>query len=272
MTRFAIHGARGSHAVCGERFRKYGGSTSCFSIETDQGILILDAGSGIASLGHELCQRQILPPITILFTHFHLDHVIGLPAFQPFFRKDATMTLMANPATAGDWQRTLHTIIGKPFWPVGLSETGATLHFEDLPLSIQGPIELYGARISWCQTWHPQMSVSYRIETNGRVFVLATDREHGQPHLDSLLAEFCRGADVLIHDAQYTPAEYPSRCGWGHSTWEESVRVAAMAGVKSLILTSHDPDRSDQEVDQIVERARTMFPNTCAAAEHMMVT
>jgi ribonuclease BN (tRNA processing enzyme) len=275
MNYFTIHGARGSHPVSGGRYRRYGGHTSCFSLETPSGLLIIDAGSGLASLSNELAQRTTLPPITILFTHFHIDHLLGLTAFKPLLRKDAHITLMADASQARDWRRALTTITGKPFWPLGLLESGATIRLEDLPRrgrsEIMGPLQLYGIDISWCPVWHPQRCVSYRLTLGGQSIVLGTDREQGEAHLDPVFQAFCQGADVLIHDAQYTPEEHASRPGWGHSTWEEGARLAAAMQAQQLILTSHDPSRSDEEIDRLVEQAKRVFARTRAAKEEMIV-
>ncbi|OGW91175.1 MAG: hypothetical protein A3D28_04925 [Omnitrophica bacterium RIFCSPHIGHO2_02_FULL_63_14] len=270
MQKFIIHGARSGRPVWGARYRRYGGSTSCFSLETDEGLLIFDAGTGIASIGHELAQRAAVPPITILFTHFHLDHVMGMPAFQPFYKKGGNVTLMGRGDQAAQWPRTLKTVFGKPLWPIELLDAGATIRLDDLPR--QGSLTLHGIKISWCPVWHPQTCLSYRIETPDRVLVLATDCEHGRADLDQAFLEFCRGADVLIHDAQYTPEEYPRHYGWGHSTWEQAAQRAARAGVGTLILTAHDPSRSDEEIDRIVEQARQIFPETVAATEEMALS
>ena len=261
-----IHGARGSYPVAGEQVRRYGGATSCFSLETADGLLIVDAGTGIASLGDALAQRATLPPITILLTHFHLDHLIGIPAFKPLARRDARVTFMADTACAGDWPRLLTTLIGKPWWPVELKAFGASIQFEPLP---DGALARYGLAISRCPVWHPQGCVSYRIETPTRTIVLATDREHGDAAQDQAFAAFCRGADVLIHDAQYTSDEHAGRRGWGHSTGEQGARVAADVGVKQLVLVSHDPSRSDDDVDRIVEQAQRTFPNAVGGSAGM---
>jgi len=268
MATFTIHGARGSYPVDGAAYGRYGGSTSCFSLETAQGLLVVDAGTGIAALGDELDRRPALPPITILLTHLHLDHIVGVPSFKPLLKKGASVTFMADSGVGGDWRRMLTTIAGKPLWPVDLLEFGAAIRFEDLPA---GPFTRYGVRILRCPVWHPQGCVSYRLEADGRAIIVATDREHGDAALDAGFLPLCRGADVLIHDAQYTPEEYLSRKGWGHSTWEDGARVAAASGVKRLILVSHDPGRSDDAVDRIVAQAQQVFPKTVAGAERMIV-
>jgi ribonuclease BN (tRNA processing enzyme) len=266
--RLTLHGARGSHPVSGQPYARYGGSTSCFSLETRQGLLVIDAGTGIASLARMLHQRSDLPPVTLLLTHLHLDHLIGLPAFTPLTRRDARVTLMADPAIVGDWRRALKTLIGSPLWPVDLVELGASIQFEDLP---DGTLERYGVIITRCVAWHPQGCVSYRLQTPERAIVIATDREHGEASHDRALLALCRGAEVLLHDAQYTPEEYANRRGWGHSTWEQGTRIARESGVKRLVLVSHDPNRSDGEIDRIVEQARRTFPDTVGGAEGMVV-
>ena len=229
----------------------------------------MDAGTGIVSLGDELVRRATLPPIRILFTHLHLDHVIGLPTFKPLFRKDARITLMGSSTSSGRWRQALSTMFGKPLWPVGLSDVEATVRFEDL--EGRGPRTLCGIQVSWCPVRHPQGCLSFRIETSDGVIVLATDREHGDRQRDRAFLSFCRGADILIHDAQYTPEESHRRRGWGHSTWEQAARVAKAAGVRKLVLTSHDPSRSDAQVDRIVAKARRIFPNTVGAAEGLVL-
>lgn len=276
MSRFAIHGARGSRPAFGEHYRRYGGNTSCFSMETKTGLLIVDAGTGIASLGDALYQRTTLPPMTVLFTHFHLDHVIGLPTFKPFLREDAQVTLMADASQAKRWRRALKTIMGRPFWPFELLESSANVHFEDLPSrprasAIGGPLALHGIEVSWCPVWHPEGCVNYRFTLPDGVIVLGTDREHGEERLDAVFQEFCGGTDILVHDAQYTPEEYHTRSGWGHSTWEQAAALAARVGAKQLVLTSHDPGRLDDDIDQLVERARSIFPSTMAATEGTVV-
>lgn len=277
LYRLEIHGARGSYAVSGTRFLRYGGYTSCFSYETPRGLIIFDAGTGLMHLGDLLAARRRLPPITLLFTHIHLDHILGLLSFKPWFRKDTHVTFMADPAQVRDCARSIRTIINPPFWPVTINQLSARLSFRDLPrLRRDGrerpaPFRLYGVPIAWTPVRHPQGGVSYRFVAGRQTVVLATDREHGDPRLDARFHAFARGADVLVHDAQYTPAEYPAKRGWGHSTWVHSVQLARELGVRQLVLTSHDPTRTDEAIERVVRQARRRFANTRAAAEGMVM-
>ncbi|MBI4342740.1 MAG: MBL fold metallo-hydrolase [Candidatus Omnitrophica bacterium] len=268
MEQFVIHGARGSYPVHGDPYRRYGGSTSCFSFETGQGLLVIDAGTGITALGHALYERDELPPITILLTHVHLDHIVGLPSFKPLLRKDAHVTFLSSAKILGDWRRSLTTVIGQPIWPVDLAKFGAAIRFEELP---DKPFTRYGVTLSHCEVLHPQGCVSYRLDTSNGSLVIATDREHGNGAMDRRFMDWCRGAATLIHDAQYTPEEYPARRGWGHSTWEDSARVAETVKAQRLLLTSHDPNKSDDAIDLLTERAKRLFPNTSGAREEMAV-
>lgn len=266
ITRLMIHGARGSYPVSGPTFLRYTGHTSCFSLSLPRGLLIVDAGTGIASLGDTLAAQKTLPPITILLTHLHFDHVIGLTAFKPLMRSDARVSIMTHPGQIADWQDALRRMLDGPYWPSKPLDGPAALRFVDL----QGDaMDLYGAKVSWCPVQHPQGCLSYRLDMPDGAIVIATDRECGHPDLDARFLAFCRGAGVLIHDAQYTPEEHQSRQGWGHSTWEQAARVAAEAGVGQLWLTSHDPARSDDDIDAIVEQARRIFPATRAATESL---
>lgn len=266
-----IHGARGSFPVTGDPFRRYGGHTSAFSIETPQGILIIDAGTGLGALGLSLFQRPALPPITLLFTHLHLDHLIGLVAFKPLMREDARITFMADQRILGDWPRALQGLVGAPYWPVDLVRLGAQVAFEQLPEQAADGIDVHGTRVRWCALSHPQGCISYRLESGGRSIVLATDYEFGESRFDRGFAAFALGADTLIHDAQFTPEEFESRRGWGHCTWEHAVAVAKQANARQLVLTSHDPSRTDEAVDRIEALARARFPKTVAARPGLVV-
>jgi ribonuclease BN (tRNA processing enzyme) len=300
MHRFRVHGARGSWPAAGEDFQKFPGSTSSYSLETERGIIIFDAGTGITALGNELVQRSPIPPIDILLTHFHLDHVSGLPSFKPIYMQDARITIHADMARPG-WPDVLRRLVSKPLWPIELERAGASIRFENLPTLREGvriqnrmkagrdlPAELHvgnlhniydtkrsvdiqGVKISCCPVWHPQTCLSYRIVLPDKVIVLGTDREHGMKDLDRLFFKFCKGADVLLHDAQFTPEDYAAHEGWGHSTWEVGVNLARELKVSEFILVHHAPDRRDNEIDAIVRKARRIFPSTYAATQNMVL-
>lgn len=259
-----IHGARGTAAVSGRAFSRYGGETTCFSLTTRQGILIVDAGTGIIALGDQLMRQVDLPPITILFTHFHLDHVIGLPLFKPLHRQGASITLMADPHRKENWASALQSLCAPPFWPVALRRFGAVIRFQPLPRQ-RRRMRLYGAEIAWHPLRHPQQCIAYRLEIQQRSFVIATDHELDSDSADMTLPDFCRGADALIADAQYTSVEYAAHRGWGHGTWNACTRLAATAGVGELIITHHDYRRTDTQIDRLVRQARRRFPATRAA-------
>lgn len=268
FVRLIFHGARGSHPVSGPHHHRYGGHTPCISLETSAGIIVLDAGTGLISLSEELIKRPSIPPIAILFTHIHLDHLAGITAFKPLLMAGTHITLMAETNAQENWITALKTIGDQPYWPVSLWNAGASVQFQSLPTKTSH-LDLFGLHLSWCPIRHPQGGVSYKLSSMEQTLVLATDREPGDPKLDAVFLEFCRGADLLIHDAQFTPEEFPQRIGWGHSTWEMAAQVAAEAKVKKLILTSHDPSRTDAEIDLIAEKTRKIFPHSSAASENL---
>lgn len=265
-----IHGARGTMAVSGRAFNRYGGETTCLSLATRQGILIIDAGTGIIALGDQLMRRKDLPPITIMFTHLHLDHLIGLPLFKPLYRKGASITLMADPNRKENWPDCLQTLAAPPFWPLELRRFGAAIRFQPLPRRNRH-MRKYGIEIAWHSLRHPQQCLAYRLSTQQRSFVIATDNELDADVANGGLTDFCRGASALIADAQYTPAEYSKQRGWGHGTWAACARLAATAGVGKLILTHHDRHRTDLQINRLVRQARRVFPATRAARSGMRV-
>lgn len=271
MHKFTIRGARGSMPVCNRNVLRYGGSTTCFSMQTDKGLIVFDSGTGIASLSRDLSQLAELPPTTILFTHFHLDHVIGLPLFAPLYNPRARISFMGDSARKDNWQTTLRSLFSRPYWPSSLTSCGAAKCFECLPAD-QNFLELYGARVSWCPVSHPQGCLSYRVEYGDSCIVIATDHEHTQSDLAAGFVEFCHGADILIYDAMYTPDEYVGHIGWGHGNWQQGVQLVLEAGAGELILTHHETTRTDSEIDGIVRQSRAFFPRTRAAGENMVLS
>ncbi|MFT4974892.1 MAG: phosphoribosyl 1,2-cyclic phosphodiesterase [Myxococcota bacterium] len=256
-------GVRGSIPVSGEMYRETGGSTSCVEVRTSGQHLIFDAGTGLRALGARLgCQPLDL---TILFSHVHWDHIQGFPFFLPAFHPGSHLTLIGPP----ELPDALSAQMQPPTFPLTLQQIPAQLSFRTLsPGEVieLGPVQISAARLA-----HPDAVLALRVEADGRSVVYATDHEHGR-HIDEGLVRFAEGTDLLIHDAQYTEAEYngedgPSRRGWGHSCWDEAVAVAEQAGARHLALFHHDPSRDDRGVSQIEQHAAARFPAAFAARE-----
>ncbi|MFT4626214.1 MAG: phosphoribosyl 1,2-cyclic phosphodiesterase [Myxococcota bacterium] len=263
-------GVRGSVAVGGPEVARVGGNTACVELSHAGHSVILDGGTGLAALG-----RATRGPVdsTILFTHVHWDHIQGVPFYAPLFHPQSRVRLMGQRTHAGGLRDALDAQMRPPAFPVGLDAFAAQMSFHDVVPSVEfdvGPFRVRAVAVD-----HPDGVLAYRISAGGRVVVFATDIEHGDA-LDPELIALARGADVLIHDAQYTDREYrgdagPSRVGWGHSTWEQAVACAQAAEVDRLALFHHDPDRDDAGVAEIEQRAQERQPRTFAAREQAPV-
>jgi len=262
-------GVRGSTPTPVARNLRYGGNTPCVSVNSDADqLLIFDAGSGIRALGAELVQ-QARPPnkLHFFFTHFHWDHLQGLPFFAPLFRKD-THLIFHSARSPEELRSILARQMTTPFFPVDFSNLPSTLDFRQIGAE---EINFGNVGVEAFPLHHPQGAHGYRIANSHKSIVFATDHEHGDSAIDGNLRTLAHNADVLIYDAQYTPAEYPSREGWGHSTWQQGVSVAADAQVNQLVLFHHDPDHDDDALDAIVDEARKQFPETIAAIENSTI-
>ena len=249
--------------VSGEPFARYGGRTTAFAFDAGDTTLILDCGTGVVAVaGRDTADWHMI------LTHYHSDHLQGLQFFEPLFRPGVSFTFYGHPPDNMSLQDAIAGFFEPPFFPVTLDETPSLKSFVEIgrePLSI-GAIEVAHSRLN-----HPQRATAYRLSHGGASIVVATDHEAGDAATDSALIGLAAGADVLIHDAQYTPEDYQEHRGWGHSTWEDAVATAAAAGVGSLVLTSHDPWRSDDEIDSIVGEARARFHAVVAAYEGMVL-
>lgn len=275
--RVTFWGCRGSIATAGEAFRRFGGHTTCLEIEHDGERIIIDGGTGVRALGDRLAREAAVfgrgVNATFLFTHLHWDHVQGMPFFAPLFAPSAEIDLYGPPDDDGEasLEDVLRAQMTPPTFPVGLDQTASTKRFHRLD---SGRTLTHGPFTIQCRALqHPQGSLGYRIEAGGRSLCFATDLEHPDDgSLDEALLDLARGVDVLIHDAQYTEAEYrgatgPSRRGWGHSTYVEATRVAKAVGAERLLLTHHDPAHGDDTVLAIEREAQRLFRRAKAARE-----
>jgi phosphoribosyl 1,2-cyclic phosphodiesterase len=265
-------GVRGSIAAPGPETAAVGGNTSSVEICCGPTRILLDAGTGLRQLGDELCRRRELRA-HLLLSHHHWDHIQGLPFFVPLYLP-ATELIVIGPAVE---RHSMHDVLSHqmtaPVFPVRLEEVQSRLQTREIKSGEQFAID--DAEVRAVKLNHPGGVLAYRIEWGGRSVVYATDTEH-YSCVDPALRTLAQGADVLIYDAQYTPAEYrgesgPSRVGWGHSTYEDGARVAHEAGIGQLILFHHDPRRDDQAVAEIEQLARACFPSAIAAREGMSI-
>jgi len=239
-------------------------------MEGNDGWLIIDAGTGLSSLNKRLRITPRPPKLAFIFTHFHMDHLIGLPSFEPLYRSQSHITMLADPRRAHGWRDSLRTFIGTPFWPVGLYEANAAMELQDLPVERKS-WEWCGINVRWHSVPHPQSCLAFRLESSTQSVVVMTDAEYETNTLDESVVDFCRDADHLCMDAQFTPDEYPAYRGWGHSTWLTATTLAERANVRNLVLIHHAPDRPDFEVRRIQDQARERFRNTTAAPEGMVL-
>jgi phosphoribosyl 1,2-cyclic phosphodiesterase len=269
-------GVRGSIAVSGQRYERVGGNTTCVEITHEGHRLILDGGTGLRALGEEIGFAPL--KATLLFSHVHWDHIQGVPFFTPGFHPDSDLTVMGVARDTGRVRDALDAQMQPPAFPVGLAAMGGLKRFVDVPVDRTfevGPFEITPMDLE-----HPDGVVAYRIDAGGRSVVFATDTEHGMvaghPRIDQRVVTLARGADLLIHDAQYTDAEYvgaggPPRVGWGHSTWGQAIEAARRAEVPLVGLFHHDPTRDDDGVSVIEAAARVSHPGAFAAREGQTV-
>lgn len=247
--KLTVLGTRGSVPVEGKDFAIYGGATSCYKVQADNEEIYLDAGSGIVSALPKLNSN-----ITILLTHMHLDHLVGLPFFIALTQKDRPIEIYAAKRVGLMPKEALDRVISNPFWPCKIEDYPAKVSFHLLlEKFFIGEVE-----VDTMEGSHPKGSTIYRLTYKGKSIVYATDFEHN-PEACEALADFAKGCDILLYDAQYTTEEYPRYKGYGHSTPEEGIKVATAAGVKKLIFVHHAPLRNDEELAELERKFGVKF-------------
>ena len=260
-------GVRGSIACPASNTAGYGGNTPCVEIRCGEHILIFDAGTGIRSLGNALASEAIGGELDILLSHFHIDHVEGLPFFTPLFAKNQVVRLWAGhlQPTCGVADA-VRKFMSFPLFPLQVEALPATLEFRDF--SAGDTIDLRpGITVRTAPLNHPGGATGYRIEYADRSIAYLTDTEIGDRPIDAALLALARDATLVILDATYTDEELPLHAGWGHSSWQQGIRLANAAGAKQLCLFHHDPDHDDAFMDAIAAAAGASRPGTIVARE-----
>ncbi|MBD3343571.1 MAG: MBL fold metallo-hydrolase [Chitinivibrionales bacterium] len=250
-------GSRGSLSASGAQYLKYGGDTSCMEVRSSRGdIVIIDAGTGIRGLGNKLA-REKPRKIDMIFTHAHWDHIFGFPFFTPLYMKGIDITIRGCSFEGSSYKEILRGFMSPPYFPVGFEVFGARVKFGTINSRSFSVGEM---KITPIPLSHPNFGVGFRIEEQGKSFVFLTDNElsftHEQGRTFDDYAEFSQGADLLIHDAEFTKKEYKLYKEFGHSHYVEATRLAVKAGVKRFGMFHHNRNRSDDEIDEMVTQAR----------------
>lgn len=265
MLALRFWGVRGSIACPSPQHVRYGGNTSSIEVQAGPHSILLDAGTGIRGLGHSMLERG-LSRATLLLTHSHWDHINGFPFFAPGFREGHEFRVMAGHLAEGSIRDVLAGQMMQPTFPVPLEAMRATLDFEDFRAG--DSFQLYpGVFVRTAPLNHPNGATGYRIEYQGKSICYVTDTEHVPGKPDQNVLGLIEGADLVVYDSTYTDEEFQSKVGWGHSSWQEAVRLCRAANVKNLSLFHHDPEHTDDVMDAIGEEARASWERVSVAQE-----
>lgn len=261
-------GVRGSIASPGPDTAAVGGNTSCVEVVCGKTRIVLDAGTGLRGLGNHLLREGQPLDLTLLLSHYHWDHIQGLPFFVPVYMKQSNLTIVGGSNGVMSVKEALVHQMTAPVFPVRLDEVGASIATREVKLG--ETFDVGEARVTVAKGNHPGGVVAYRIEHEGKSLVYATDTEH-YAAVDPALRTLSMGADVLVYDSQYSPEEYKTKMGWGHSTYVEGAELARAAGVGKYVLFHHDPVRTDSQVADFEARAQALYASSVAAREGMVI-
>lgn len=264
-------GVRGSIACPSPNHVVYGGNTSCIEVTAAGHRIILDAGTGIRNLGHDFLKSDAKSGV-IMLTHTHWDHINGFPFFVPAFQKERSFHIMAGHLLdRGGIQEVLASQMQNPTFPVPLDAMKSTLTFEDFRAGDR--FQLYrGVNVRTAPLNHPNGATGYRIETADASVCYVTDTEHTPGILDQNILGLIEGADVVIYDCTYTDDEFPAKVGWGHSTWQEGIRLCREAKARRLAIFHHDPDHEDTFMERLEDEARRVWSGVLVTRDNMELT
>jgi phosphoribosyl 1,2-cyclic phosphodiesterase len=261
-------GARGSIPVSGGDYLTYGGDTTCIEIRTrGDEVIIVDAGSGIRRLGNLLIQEK-RERIFMIFTHAHWDHILGFPFFKPIYQRGTTIQMFGCPLAQESIQGMISRTMEAPYFPVHFQDLQADISYHE---ACQSSFSIQSMTVTPIPLSHPNQGYGYKFTEDGRSFVFLTDNELGYQHPGGLpfgdYVNFSRGADFLVHDAEYTEEDYPETRSWGHSVFTDALRLALEAGVKTFGIFHHHQERTDSALEGLVQHCRRVIEERGAQME-----
>lgn len=263
-------GVRGSIACASPNHMRYGGNTSCLEVTAGENRIVLDAGTGIRLLGNQMQKEENPRDFHLLLTHTHWDHINGFPFFTPAYNPNLHIKIMAGHlGDKGGIQRVLSAQMDNPMFPVPLEAMTANISFSDFEAG--ETLELYpDVTVRTAPLNHPNGSTAYRVDYQGKSCVYVTDTEHVPGETDENIVNLIRDADLVVYDSTYTEDEFPAKVGWGHSTWNEGVRLCQLANVKKMAIFHHEPDHFDDFMDAIGEEAKREWHGAFVCREGMV--
>jgi phosphoribosyl 1,2-cyclic phosphodiesterase len=268
--RVTFWGVRGSIACPGPAYARTGGNTSAVEVEVAGETIVLDAGTGLRALGASMVERRIKRS-HLLLSHTHWDHTCGLPFFKPIYDSESSIQIVAGHARGfpGGICGILRSQFSPPSFPISFEKMAASMSFLDV--SPRTTFKIGQATLRTARLSHPDKATGFRIDHGGASVAYVTDTEHDPRRLDTRILALIEGADLVIYDSTYTDDEFPAHRGWGHSTWQEGVRLCRAAGAKRLAIFHHDPDHDDVFMQRVAREAKRLWSGAFVAREGMRI-
>lgn len=260
-------GTRGSIAVSSSRHVRFGGNTSCIEIDVGDRRLVLDAGTGIRPMGLTHLNDDVRE-IQLFLTHTHWDHINGFPFLAPAYDPKRSIHIMAGHLKdRGGVEEVLARQMDGPMFPIPIEAMQAEIRFEDFDAG--DTINIYSdVTVRTAPLRHPNSATGYRVEYDGKAVCYITDTEHIPGEPDENVLSLIEGADLVIYDCTYTEEEFPNHIGWGHSTWEEGIRLCKTADAKRLAIFHHEPNHDDDFMDALEAEAKAAWSETFCARDY----